>query len=123
LGSSARRGKKAFARSASIGAGLGKNGAGGDGEVKLVEGVWADEILCRLGASRTDLSSTSSAVLNEGKISQRAQYMIEVLMQVRKDEFQDNPILPEGLDLVEEDEQITHQIQLDEKIGRSRRFE
>ena len=54
-GSSAGRGKKAFGRSASFGAGLGKNGAG-----KLVEGVWADEILRGLGASRTDLSSTSN---------------------------------------------------------------
>jgi pre-mRNA-splicing factor CWC22 len=54
--------------------------------------------------------------LNEGKISQRVQYKIEVLMQVRKDKYKDNPILPEGLDLVEEDEQITHQIQLDEEL-------
>ncbi|RDB24062.1 Pre-mRNA-splicing factor CWC22 [Hypsizygus marmoreus] len=56
------------------------------------------------------------AVLNEGNISQRVQYMIEVLMQVRKDKFKDNPILPEGLDLVDEDEQITHQIQLEEEL-------
>lgn len=56
------------------------------------------------------------AVLNEGSISQRVQYMIEVLMQVRKDKFKDNPILPEGLDLVEEEEQITHQIQLEEEL-------
>ncbi|CAL1703369.1 unnamed protein product [Somion occarium] len=56
------------------------------------------------------------AVLNEGSISQRVQYMIEVLMQVRKDKYKDNPIIPEGLDLVEEDEQITHQIQLEEEL-------
>ncbi|KIY48282.1 MIF4G-domain-containing protein, partial [Fistulina hepatica ATCC 64428] len=56
------------------------------------------------------------AVLNEGKISHRVQYMIEVLMQVRKDKYKDNPILPEGLDLVEEDEQITHQVQLEEEL-------
>ncbi|GLB35523.1 putative protein with domain in DAP-5, eIF4G, MA-3 and other proteins [Lyophyllum shimeji] len=56
------------------------------------------------------------AVLNEGSISHRVQYMIEVLMQVRKDKFKDNPILPEGLDLVDEDEQITHQIQLEEEL-------
>jgi pre-mRNA-splicing factor CWC22 len=56
------------------------------------------------------------AVLNEGSISQRVQYMIEVLMQVRKDKYKDNPILPEGLDLVEEEEQITHQIQLEEEL-------
>ncbi|KAJ8457549.1 hypothetical protein ONZ45_g18270 [Pleurotus djamor] len=56
------------------------------------------------------------AVLNEGSISQRVQYMIEVLMQVRKDKYKDNPIIPEGLDLVEEEEQITHQIQLEEEL-------
>ncbi|OJT13434.1 Pre-mRNA-splicing factor CWC22 [Trametes pubescens] len=56
------------------------------------------------------------AVLNEGSISHRVQYMIEVLMQVRKDKYKDNPIIPEGLDLVEEDEQITHQIQLEEEL-------
>ena len=56
------------------------------------------------------------AVLNEGAISHRVQYMIEVLMQVRKDKYKDNPIIPEGLDLVEEDEQITHQIQLEDEL-------
>lgn len=56
------------------------------------------------------------AVLNEGAISHRVQYMIEVLMQVRKDKYKDNPILAEGLDLVEGDDQITHQIQLEEEL-------
>lgn len=56
------------------------------------------------------------AVLNEGTISQRVQYMIEVLMQVRKDKYKDNPIIPEGLDLVMEEEQITHQIGLDDEL-------
>ncbi len=42
--------------------------------------------------------------------------MIEVLMQVRKDKYKDNPIVPEGLDLVEEEEQITHHIQLEEEL-------
>lgn len=56
------------------------------------------------------------AVLNEGAISHRVQYMIEVLMQVRKDKYKDNPIIPEGLDLVEEDEQITHQISLEDEL-------
>ena len=49
--------------------------------------------------------------------------MIEVLMQVRKDKYKDNPILPEGLDLVKEDEQITHQIQLDEELDSLSKFE
>ena len=37
-------------------------------------------------------------------------------MQVRKDKFKDNPIIPERLDLVEEDEQITRQIQLEDDL-------
>jgi pre-mRNA-splicing factor CWC22 len=60
-------------------------------------------------ANATSLSdSVLFSVLNEGKIRQRTQYMIEVLMQVRNDKYKDNLILPEGLDLVKEDEQITH---------------
>ncbi|KAH8824655.1 hypothetical protein DL96DRAFT_1501554 [Flagelloscypha sp. PMI_526] len=57
------------------------------------------------------------AVLNEGTISHRVQYMIEVLMQVRKDKYKDNPIIPEGLDLVEAEEQIPHQIQLQDDLA------
>ena len=40
-------------------------------------------------------------------------------LEVRKDspdKYKDNPILPEGLDLAEEDEQITHHIQLEEEL-------
>ena len=57
-GSPSGKGKKAFGRSASFGAGLCKNGAGAVGEVRLVEGVWADEILRGLGASSPDVAST-----------------------------------------------------------------
>ncbi|ORX37969.1 armadillo-type protein [Kockovaella imperatae] len=56
------------------------------------------------------------AVLHEGAISKRCQYMIEVLFQVRKDRYKDNPAIPEGLDLVEEEEQITHRITLDDEL-------
>ena len=65
-------------------------------------------------------------VLNEGSISQRVQFMVEVLMQVRKDKYKDNPILPEGLDLVPEEDQITHQVALEDDLqvleGLSARF-
>ncbi|KAG1737725.1 hypothetical protein EDB19DRAFT_1909485 [Suillus lakei] len=37
-------------------------------------------------------------------------------MQTRKDNFRDNPILPEGLDLVEEEDQIRHQIRLEDEL-------
>ena len=71
----------------------------------------------KANASISDRFCNFRAVLNEEEVDQRVQYTIEVLMQVRKDQYKDNPILPEGLDLVEEDEQITHQIQLlDEEL-------
>ncbi|KAI9275242.1 MIF4G-domain-containing protein [Helicostylum pulchrum] len=54
------------------------------------------------------------AVLHEGEIDKRIQYMIEVLFQVRKDKYKDNQPVMEELDLVEEDDQITHNISLDD---------
>ncbi|SPO27196.1 related to Pre-mRNA splicing factor cwc22 [Ustilago trichophora] len=57
------------------------------------------------------------AVLYEGEISKRVQYMIEVLSQVRREGFKDNPRIPESLDLVEEDDQITHRISLDDQLN------
>ncbi|PWN23762.1 MIF4G-domain-containing protein [Microstroma glucosiphilum] len=56
------------------------------------------------------------AVLYEGSISKRVQYMIEVLSQVRREKYKDNPIVAEGLDLVEEEDQITHKIGLDDEL-------
>jgi pre-mRNA-splicing factor CWC22 len=53
-------------------------------------------------------------ILHEADIDKRVQYMIEVLFQVRKDGFKDHPAIKEELDLVEEEDQITHQIALDE---------
>ncbi|KAK2600261.1 pre-mRNA-splicing factor cwc22 [Conoideocrella luteorostrata] len=55
-------------------------------------------------------------ILNEADIDKRTQYMIEVLFQVRKDKFKDNPAIKEELDLVEEEDQITHRAELDGEI-------
>ncbi|GAA5968130.1 hypothetical protein JCM11641_003742 [Rhodosporidiobolus odoratus] len=55
-------------------------------------------------------------ILNESNIDKRVQYMVEVLFQVRKDKFKDNPVIPEGLDLVEEEDIITHRISLDDEV-------
>ncbi|RCH80789.1 pre-mRNA-splicing factor cwc22, partial [Rhizopus stolonifer] len=54
------------------------------------------------------------AVLHEGEIDKRVQYMIEVLFQVRKDKYKDNQPVIQELDLVEEEDQITHNISLDD---------
>ena len=56
------------------------------------------------------------SILHEADIDKRIQYMIEVLFQVRKDKYKDNPAVREELDLVEEEDQITHQIDLDDDI-------
>ncbi|KAK9764814.1 pre-mRNA-splicing factor cwc22 [Basidiobolus ranarum] len=41
--------------------------------------------------------------------------MIEVLFQVRKDKFKDNPSIMPELDIVEEEDQITHYLSLDDE--------
>ena len=56
-------------------------------------------------------------VLHESTLDKRTQYMIEVMFQVRKDGFKDNPSVPEDLDLVEEDDQFTHMFTLDDATG------
>ncbi|KAJ5893270.1 hypothetical protein N7495_004961 [Penicillium taxi] len=55
-------------------------------------------------------------ILHEADLQKRTQYMIEVLFQVRKDGFKDHPPVKEELDLVEEEDQITHQLGLDDDL-------
>ncbi|KAI1340536.1 MIF4G-domain-containing protein [Xylariaceae sp. FL0016] len=52
-------------------------------------------------------------ILHEAGIDKRTQYAIEVLFQIRKDKFKDNPAIKEELDLIEEEDQITHRVELD----------
>jgi pre-mRNA-splicing factor CWC22 len=54
------------------------------------------------------------AVLQEGAIDKRVQYMIEGLFAVRKARFVDHPTIPGDLDLVEAGDQITHDLSLDD---------
>lgn len=51
-------------------------------------------------------------ILHDSDIEKRVQYQIEVLFQQRKDKFKDNPSIKEELDLVEEEDQITHNVDL-----------
>jgi pre-mRNA-splicing factor CWC22 len=55
------------------------------------------------------------SILHEADIDKRVQYMIEVLFQVRKDKYKDNPAVKDELDLVEEEDQITHRIDIDDQ--------
>jgi pre-mRNA-splicing factor CWC22 len=55
-------------------------------------------------------------ILHEADIDKRTQYMIEVLFQIRKDGYKDNPSLKEELDLLEDEDMITHKVDLDSEI-------
>jgi pre-mRNA-splicing factor CWC22 len=76
------------------------------------------------GAYLTDASPTATmavferfrSILHEASIDKRIQYMIEVLFQVRKDKFKDNPAIITELDLVEPEDRVTHNITLDEDL-------
>lgn len=57
------------------------------------------------------------SILHEStELEKRTQYMIEVLFQVRRDKFKDYPAIREELDLVEEDDQVMHKVELDGDI-------
>merc|ERR1719159_2392997 len=57
------------------------------------------------------------SILHEGEIDKRVQYVIEGLFEVRRKKYIDYPMLMEELDLVDEEDQITHEVDLlDETI-------
>ncbi|CAF1200519.1 unnamed protein product [Adineta steineri] len=58
--------------------------------------------------------STLRNLLHESSLDKRTQYMIEVLFAVRKDQFKANPAVQPGLDLVDENDQYTHMLTLDD---------
>lgn len=41
--------------------------------------------------------------------------MIEVMFAIRKDGFKDHPVIQEGLDLVDEEDQFTHMLPLEDE--------
>ena len=63
------------------------------------------------------------AVLHEAQIDPRTQYMIEVMFAVIKDNFKDHPIVVSELDLVEEGDQFTHMISLEDEIAEERELD
>lgn len=56
------------------------------------------------------------AILHEGAIDKRVQYTIEALFAARKSGFKEYPGVPAELDLIDADDQFTHEdINLEEK--------
>lgn len=56
-------------------------------------------------------------ILHEGRVDKRVQYMVEVLFQLRKDGFVGHEALATELDLVPEEDQITHYVGLDDELN------
>lgn len=55
-------------------------------------------------------------ILHEADIDKRTQYMIEVLFEVRRTKYKEHPAIKEDLDLVEEEDQITHRHTLEDDV-------
>lgn len=53
-------------------------------------------------------------ILHEGELEKRVQYMIEVMFQIRKDNFKDHEAIDGKLDLVDEEDQFTHLLTLED---------
>ncbi|XP_004295206.1 PREDICTED: pre-mRNA-splicing factor CWC22 homolog [Fragaria vesca subsp. vesca] len=56
-------------------------------------------------------------ILHEGEIDKRVQFLIEGLFAIRKAKFQGHPAVRPELDLVEQEDQLTHEISLQEEIN------
>ena len=56
-------------------------------------------------------------LLHDSDLENRTQYMIEVIFQIRKDKYRDHLAVKDELDLVEEEDMITHRIGLDDEIN------
>ncbi|KAJ3413652.1 pre-mRNA-splicing factor cwc22 [Chytridiales sp. JEL 0842] len=88
-----------------------------DDSVEVAVGFMRD-----VGAYLADISSRANnaiyerfrSILHEGSIDKRTQYMVEVLFQVRRDKYKDNPPIPPELELVDDEDQITHHKSLDD---------
>ncbi|XP_021617936.2 pre-mRNA-splicing factor cwf22 [Manihot esculenta] len=55
-------------------------------------------------------------IFHEGEIDKRVQFLIEGLFAIRKAKFQGYPAVRPELDLVEQEDQLTHEISLQEDI-------
>ena len=82
------------------------------------------EFIKECGYTLQDLSPQGShgiferfrGILHEGEIDKRTQFMIEGLFAFRKAGFEGKKGVPEELDLVEEDDQVVHEISLDDEL-------
>ncbi|CAN6485751.1 unnamed protein product [Victoria cruziana] len=55
-------------------------------------------------------------ILHEGEIDKRVQFLIEGLFAIRKAKFQGYPAVRPELDLVEQEDQFTHEVSLEDEV-------
>ncbi|KAG5566247.1 hypothetical protein RHGRI_002002 [Rhododendron griersonianum] len=83
---------------------------------QVVHELLALELLTLLLDKPTDDSvERFRGILHEGEIGERVQFLIEGLFAIRKANFQGYPVVRKELDLVEQDDQLTHEISLQEE--------
>ncbi|WVY94619.1 hypothetical protein V8G54_033707 [Vigna mungo] len=68
------------------------------------------------GIKETSIFERFRGILHEGEIDKRVQFLIEGLFAIRKAKFQGYPAVRPELDLVEQEDQLTHEVSLDEEI-------
>jgi pre-mRNA-splicing factor CWC22 len=97
-----------------------------DDSVEVAVGFMKD-----VGATLAELSPKAThavferfrGILHEGEIDKRVQYLIEGLFAVRRNKFEElQSVIPE-LDLVEEDDRITHEVSLSEEFKSQLQFD
>ena len=84
----------------------------------------AVEFLQAVGAALTEVSPAGvhsiferlRAILHEGALPARTQYLIENLFALRKASWEGHPAIPEGLDLVDDEDAVVHEISLDDDL-------
>lgn len=68
-------------------------------------------------AGSTAIFERFKSLLHQAEIGQKAQYSIENLFAIRKTGFKEHPgVIPE-LDLIEIDDQITHNLDLEDELS------
>nr|KAG5713469.1 hypothetical protein BaRGS_025017 [Batillaria attramentaria] len=80
----------------------------------LLENATEDSVEVAVSFLKELSLSALRSVLHEGQLDKRVQYMVEVMFAIRKDGFKDHPAVIPDLDLVEEDDQFTHLLTLED---------
>ncbi|OWB52893.1 hypothetical protein B5S27_g4476 [[Candida] boidinii] len=82
------------------------------------------DLIIEVGLLLEDMSPTANNaiferlrnILQEDVVSKRTQFLIQDLFELRRKSYQGHEVIPNGLDLVEEDDKVTHTISFDDQL-------